>query len=230
MTQTDCLTVKNLTVRYRDAAEPTVKDLSFSAKEREILCLHGPSGKGKSTVVWALTEMLDVYHAEACGEIILNGKSLSYSMGRPLPAKRTFTWKDRALVPQSSMSGFNPVYTIRETLLETMKACGCEGGKKEKEERLQELFRRVRLTPKALDAYPHELSGGMKQRAAIALAILFHPSLLILDEATTGLDLLIQAQVLGTILDLRDRQGMTILFISHDRALAKDFCDRQIEL
>lgn len=230
MTEGNCLEVKNLTVRYRDAKEPVVKDLSFSVKEREILCLHGPSGKGKSTVVWALTEMLEAYHAEASGEITLGGKTLSYSMGRSLPKKRMFTWRDIALVPQSSMTSLNPVYTIRKTLLETMYACGCEGGRKEKEERLLELLERVRLEPKVLDAYPHELSGGMKQRAAIALAILFHPSLLILDEATTGLDLLIQAQVLGTILDLRDKQGMTILFISHDRTLAENFCDRWVEL
>lgn len=88
----------------------------------------------------------------------------------------------------------------------------------------------VRLDPQVLSAYPHELSGGMKQRAAIGLAILFHPTLLILDEATTGLDLLIQAQVLGTILELREKSQMTILFISHDRELAEKFCDRQIEL
>ncbi|MCI8514532.1 MAG: ABC transporter ATP-binding protein [Lachnospiraceae bacterium] len=230
MAENVCLEVKDLTVAYRGAEKPVIKDLSFSMKEREILCLYGPSGKGKSTVVWALTEMLGAYQAKASGEITLNGKTLSYSTDRPLPKGRTFTWRDIALVPQSSMSGFNPVYTLRKTLMETMYACGCEGGKREKEERLLALFDRVRLDRKALDAYPHELSGGMKQRAAIALAILFHPSLLILDEATTGLDLLIQAQVLGTILDLREKQGMTILFISHDRALAESFCDRQIAL
>jgi peptide/nickel transport system ATP-binding protein len=230
MSEKILLEVKNLTVKYRDAEKPAVENLSFSMKEQEILCLHGPSGRGKSTVVWALTEMLPEYHAMASGEIVLGGRRLSYSMDRPASRERVFTWKDVALVPQSSMSGFNPVYTIRKTMLETMRACGCGGGKKEKEERLREICRRVKLDPKILDTYPHELSGGMKQRAAIGLAILFHPSLLILDEATTGLDLLIQAQVLGTILDLREKQNMTILFISHDRTLAENFCDRQIAL
>lgn len=230
MNQKMVLEVKNLSIRYRDAEEPVVKNLSFSMSEGEILCLHGRSGKGKSTVVWALTEMLKEYNAVASGEIILGGKRLSYEMEKPLPKTRTFTWKDIALVPQSSMSSFNPVYTIRKTIVETMKANNCPEDKAGLEEQLTDLMRQVQLDPAVLDAYPHELSGGMKQRAAIALAILFHPQLLILDEATTGLDLLIQAQVLGTILNLRDQHNMTILFISHDRALAEEFCDRWIEL
>ncbi len=222
------LEVKNLTIQYRGAAEPVVRDLSFTMDAGEILCLHGASGRGKSTVVWALTEMLGEYRATATGEIRLGEKWLVYD-GEP-PRERTFSWKDVALVPQSSMSGFNPVYTIRQTMVETMQASDCAGHHGNLEERLVEILQRVRLEPAVLDAYPHELSGGMKQRAAIALAILFHPSLLILDEATTGLDLLVQAQVLGTILELREKHGMTILFISHDRALADTFCDRRIEL
>ena len=222
------LEVKNLTIRYQDASEPVVRDLSFTMDEGEILCLHGSSGRGKSTVVWALTEMLTEYHAVASGEIRLGEKVLRYD-GKT-SSERIFSWKDVALVPQSSMSGFNPVYTIRQTMMETMKASDCAGHHGNLEERLVEILRRVHLEPSVLDAYPHELSGGMKQRAAIALAILFHPSLLILDEATTGLDLLVQAQVLGTILELRKKHHMTILFISHDRALADAFCDRRIEL
>ena len=88
----------------------------------------------------------------------------------------------------------------------------------------------VCLEPEVADYYPHELSGGMKQRAAIALALMFHPRVLILDEATTGLDLLIQAEVLGTILRLKKEQNISILFISHDKKLAEDFCDRQLML
>ena len=224
------LDVKNLSIRYKDAAEPVVKDLSFQIRRGEILGLRGHSGKGKSTVVWALTELLQEYNAVAEGDIRIHGKLLHYDFGEEPRRARTFTWRELALVPQSSMSAFNPVYTIRRTMLETMSACGFEGAKEEKEARLHEICRMVRLDPEILSSYPHELSGGMKQRAAIGLAIMFNPAVLILDEATTGLDILIQAQVLGTILDLRNRYKMTILFISHDRQLAEHFCDRQIEL
>ncbi|MDO4490768.1 MAG: dipeptide/oligopeptide/nickel ABC transporter ATP-binding protein [Lachnospiraceae bacterium] len=274
------LQVKNLSVRYRDAKEPVVKNLCFSIRQGEILCLHGRSGKGKSTVVWALTEMLQEYNAVAKGEILLDGKKLVYGWGkaglknagqektaqknteqekpgqrntgqknrRQINTGRVFTWRDIALVPQSSMSSFNPVYTIRKTMQETMMAnlIAEEKGESETqgkgnsksmlqdknalEQYLVELMEMVQLDPSVLDAYPHELSGGMKQRTAIALAIMFQPKLLILDEATTGLDLLVQAQVLGTILKLRDTCNMTILFISHDQTLAEEFCDSWIEL
>lgn len=224
------LEVKDLSIRYRDAQEPVVKNLSFQLHKGEILGLRGRSGKGKSTVVWALTEMLPEYNALASGEICLQGKTLTYALDKPLGNKRMFSWRDIALVPQSSMSSFNPVYTIRKTMVETLKAGGDKRSKGEQEQYLREVCDMVRLDPSVLSAYPHELSGGMKQRSAIGLAILFHPAVLILDEATTGLDLLIQAQVLGTILELRQKTGMTILFISHDRELAEHFCDRQIEL
>lgn len=88
----------------------------------------------------------------------------------------------------------------------------------------------VHLDHNVLNCFPHQLSGGMRQRSAIALAIMFHPKILILDEATTGLDILIQADVLGTILELKKQQNMTILFISHDAELAKSFSDRSVEL
>ncbi len=224
------LSVQNLTIRYKDAQEPVIRNLSFQIHRGEILGLHGSSGRGKSTIVWALTEMLPEYNAEAEGTVRLEDRELVYRAGMPPAKGRTFSWRDIALVPQSSMSSFNPVVTIRRTMLETMQACGYHGTKQEKETRLREICEQVHLSPEVLDCYPHELSGGMRQRAAIGLAILFHPKLLILDEATTGLDLLIQAQVLGTILELRARENMTILFISHDRNLADSFCDRHLEL
>lgn len=222
------LQVKNLTIQYKDAPAPVINNLSFSINKGEILGLRGRSGEGKSTVVWALTQMLEAYNAKASGEIMLGDKRLKYP--EDANGKRVFTWRDVALVPQSSMSSFNPVFTIRKTLLETLSAYDERQGKDADEKQLVELCSMVRLDPKVLSCYPHELSGGMRQRAAIGLAILFHPTLLILDEATTGLDLLIQAQVLGTILDLKEKNNMTILFISHDKKLAKSFCDRQIEL
>ena len=115
-------------------------------------------------------------------------------------------------------------------MMEMLDVYNGKGKKEEKKKRILELLDMVCLKEDIYHAYPHELSGGMKQRAAIAMAIMFHPQVLILDEATTGLDLLIQAEVLGTILELKKKEDISILFISHDRELAKNFCDRQINL
>jgi peptide/nickel transport system ATP-binding protein len=222
------LEVEHLTIRYKDAKEPVIKDFSFCLEKGEILCIGGRSGAGKSTIVWALMEMLEDYNAIAEGIIRLNGKEIIYN-GKKC-GERSFDWSEIALVPQASMSGFNPLFTIGKTLMEMLNLYEGKGYRKEKEKRIYELLEMVNLEPSVYYAYPHELSGGMKQRAAIAMGIMFHPQVLILDEATTGLDLLIQAQVLGTILRLKETQDISILFISHDRELADHFCNRRIEL
>lgn len=222
------LCVNNLTIRHKDAEHPVVRNLSFQLYQGEILCIRGKSGAGKSTIVWALMEMLEDYNAVAFGEIKFDGKTLVYH-GTDLK-ERTWNWRQIALVPQASMSGFNPLYTIGETMMEMLDVYEGKGRKKEKKQRILELLTMVRLGEEVYDAYPHELSGGMKQRAAIAMAIMFQPRVLILDEATTGLDLLIQAEVLGTILELKKKEDISILFISHDSELAKSFCDRQIPI
>lgn len=222
------LKVENLTIRYKDAKEPVVKNLNFELHNGEILCISGKSGSGKSTIVWSLMEMLDDYNAVASGCISFDGETLEYDGTNT--KKRIWNWKQISLVPQASMSGFHPLYTIGETMMEMLNVYEGKGNKEAKKQRIMELLSLVCLKPEVYSSYPHELSGGMKQRAAIAMAIMFHPKVLILDEATTGLDLLIQAEVLGTILQLKKQQEMSILFISHDAELAANFCDRQIML
>lgn len=222
------LEVNHLTIRYKDASEPVVSDLSFELQKGEILCLRGKSGAGKSTIVWALMEMLAEYNAVAVGKICFHDKTLEYKGVDH--TKKVWNWREIALVPQASMSGFHPLYTIGRTMMEMLNLYEGKGNKEQKRKRIEELLSMVRLTPSVYDSYPHELSGGMKQRVAIAMGIMFHPQVLILDEATTGLDLLIQAEVLGTILELKKTQDISILFISHDRELAENFCDREIVL
>lgn len=224
----EILKVDNLTIRYKDAAEPVVNNLSFTLNKGEILCISGRSGAGKSTIVWALMEMLEEYNAVARGSIRFHGDTLQYE-GTDLKEKK-WNWRQIALVPQASMSGFNPLFTIGETLMEMLDVYEGAGQKERKKKRILELLSMVRLEEEVYNCYPHELSGGMKQRAAIAMGIMFHPQILILDEATTGLDLLIQAEVLGTILNLKKKEEISILFISHDSELAASFCDRQIML
>ena len=227
MAEKALLTVEHLTIRYRDAVGPAVRDLSFSMASGEILGLHGPSGAGKSTVVWALMGMLEAYNACGTGTISFLGEQIDLTHS-PCGLRRS--WREIALVPQSSMSALTPVATIGQTMLEMMCAHEGRGDRRQRLQRAEELMELVHLDPGVLRAYPHELSGGMKQRISIALAMLYTPKLLILDEATTGLDLLVEAEILGTILELQQRNRIGILMISHDGRLMEAFCHRQVEI
>ena len=221
------LQVENLTIRYRDAAEPAVRELCFQLAEGESLSLHGPSGAGQSTVAWALMGMLEAYRAIGTGRITFAGETVDLEES-PRGLRRS--WREIALVPQSSMSALNPVRTVEQTMLEMMEAHEGRGSRRERIRRCEALLQLVRLDAAVLHSYPHELSGGMRQRLSIALAVMYHPRLLILDEATTGLDLLVEADILGTIRKLREREGMSILMITHDRRLADAFCSRRVEI
>lgn len=225
---TPLLTVENLSLRYLDSTEPVFSPITFSLLPSEILCLRGRSGAGKSTIAAALMGMLPAYNATAdSGSILFDGTDLLHASQEQLAALR---WKEIALVPQSSMTTFNPVYTIRRTLREMLLLEDPARSRESCRETEEQLMEMVHLDRRVLDSYPHELSGGMKQRAAIALALCYRPRLLILDEATTGLDIKIEADVLGTILQLKQQREMAILFISHDARLGDQFCDRRVEL
>ncbi|HHY28101.1 MAG TPA: ABC transporter ATP-binding protein [Desulfitobacterium dehalogenans] len=221
------LQIKSLSIRYDNHVDPIIKDLSFDLYESENLCLRGRSGSGKSTIVAAIMGMLPDYHAQSRGEISYQGKNLLTSTEAELRAIR---WKEIALVPQSSMNSFNPVYTIRRSLREMIILQDPTVSKKEMEKREEYLMELVYLDKQVLSCYPHEMSGGMKQRAAIALAMVYTPRILILDEATTGLDTKVQADVLGTILRMKREMNMTLLFISHDAELGNTISDRKVEL
>ena len=221
------LEVRDLTVQYRGAPAPAVKNLSFSLDKGEILSLHGPSGSGKSTVVWALMGMLEAYHAAASGSIRFLDSCVDLSIHK---AGLRRPWSDIALIPQSSMSVLNPIQTIGRSLTEMMDAH--ERGRKRAEQldRCRALLVQVNLDPSVLHSYPHELSGGMMQRVSIAMAMMYQPRLLIMDEATTGLDLLTEAGILGTIRRIQRENKMSILMISHDQFLSDAFCDRRVEI
>ncbi len=143
---------------------------------------------------------------------------------------RCLRWKEIALVPQSSMNSFNPMYTVRQTISEVLFQHDQTLGKAGARERCLELLEMVQLGEEVLGSYPSELSGGMKQRAAIALALALDPGLLILDEATTGLDVIVEADILWLLRRLRREKGMSMLFVSHDDRIARAFCDRRLEL
>lgn len=218
---------KNLSIRYLDSTASVVNDFSFSLYTGEILCLRGRSGIGKTTLTAAMMGMLPLCNAAATGELVYRGIDLIHAGEDQL---RPLRWKEIALVPQSSMNAFNPVYTIRKTLREMMQEKDRRISADAMQRREEELMDMVHLDRSVLNCRAHEMSGGMKQRAAIALAIVHSPRLLILDEATTGLDIQVEADVLGTILQLKQQTNMTILFISHDAHLGDQISDRRVEL
>ena len=216
--------VSELTAGYM-VEDPVVRDLSFSLREGETLGLCGSSGCGKTTIIWAILGMLGEYGGYAFGKVVYQGKNLLTLTEKQWQPIR---WKEIALVPQSSMSALNPVYTIRRTFVETLNAH--KAYVKGTEIKLAELMDIVGLDPRVLRCYPHELSGGMRQRVSIALAMLLDPDVLILDESTTGLDVIVEADILKLLRVLQKERGFSMIFVSHDRRITREFCHRRIDL
>ncbi|MCL2110913.1 MAG: ABC transporter ATP-binding protein [Clostridiales bacterium] len=224
----NALSVRDLSIMYGNAANPVVDGLCFDIVRSETLGLFGKSGCGKSSVALAVMRMLDAVGGTATGEIIYEEREL---LSLPENEMHKIRWREIAMVPQSSMNALNPVYTIKKTMFETIRAH--EGRKtptKELQERCEELLDLAQLDRRVLSSYPHELSGGMRQRISIALALALAPELLILDEATTGLDVTVEADILHTIRQIKEKRHLSLIFITHDLRLQNSFCDRRIEL
>jgi peptide/nickel transport system ATP-binding protein len=223
------LSVRDVSVSYRSkrGEVKAVQHMSFELRRGEALALIGESGSGKTTVSLALIRMLAGNARVTEGEILYhkNGRAvnvLTLSNG----AMRKFRWQDCAMVFQGAQNAFNPVLKVREQFADTARAHGKRDPKWIKQRTL-ELLRLVRLDPERVyHAYPHELSGGMKQRALLALGVLLDPQIVILDEPTTALDILTQRAVIDVLNEMQERLGFSIIFISHDLALAAEMADR----
>lgn len=221
------LGIEELDVIYEEGKTAAVDKVSFFLKEEEALCLRGKSGSGKSTIVWCIMGIIRSMGGIPSGAIWYRQKDLLTLNKEELNAIR---WEKIALVPQSSMDSFHPLYRMEQTFFEMLKLRRPKKSKAEWRKQCLSLFDFVHLDERAFQSYPHELSGGMRQRAAIALALLFEPEILILDEATTGLDVLVEAEILYTLKEIREKSKMSFLFISHDKRIADAFCDRRVEL
>ena len=220
------LDIQKLTLGYDCSKPPVVSNLYFQLLKGETLCLHGASGCGKSTIIWAIMGKLSRIGGFSEGKILYEGKDILNDTA----AMEAVRWEKIALVPQSSMSAFNPVDKMKKTYMELLNLKRKNLTCKEKENLIREKLEIVQLKETVLEQYPHELSGGMRQRAAIALALILDPELLILDEATTGLDVLVEADILWTLKKIRREKKMSMLVVSHDARIANAFCDRRIHL
>ena len=224
------LAIHDFVVEYTTEAAGTVRavrGVDLDLYPGEAIALVGESGCGKTTLGLGLLRLLPKL-GTARGSVIFRRQDgtevdvLGLS-GRDL---RKFRWNDAAMVFQGAQSAFNPVLKIGAQMADTMKAHGSPRSK-EITERSEELLRLVRLEPKrVMDSYPHELSGGMRQRVLIAMSLLLDPQVLVLDEPTTALDILTQRSVVDVLHEIRDRLGFAMIFISHDLALAAELADR----
>lgn len=222
------LSVKDLSVTYRQSSGGTleaVKQASFGLRRGEVLGIVGESGAGKSTVGWAILGMIEPPHL-CRGDIVVKGKNvLSMSQSE----LRQYRWRDVAMVFQSAMNSFDPLITVGKNMTQVLMDKGVVRSKDEAKAHTSELFQTVGLDEMVPDMYPFELSGGMKQRVSIAMALSTNPGILIADEATTALDTVTQFSVLSLLVDLKTEGKIgAMILISHDLSVQAYMADRMI--
>ncbi|RZT20505.1 peptide/nickel transport system ATP-binding protein [Kribbella sp. VKM Ac-2569] len=223
------LTIENLSIDYR--AETTVhavREVSLTLERGEILGLAGESGCGKSTLAYAITRLLKPPATITGGRVVFSSREgydvdLSSLAGDDL---RAFRWDKIAMVFQGAMNSLNPVLRISEQLEDVFITHRPELSKAERRIRCGELLELVGVDRNRLRAYPHELSGGMRQRVMIAMALALDPQVLIMDEPTTALDVVVQREILREITRLRSELGFAVIFITHDLPLLLEISDR----
>lgn len=218
------LSVKDLSITYNSAAGlvPAVRGVSFDLAIGESLGLAGESGCGKSTLANSLLRLLPDGTITS-GEITIDGQDLFALSPGGLRAVR---WTTGAIVFQGALHALNPVQTAGRQVREPMLVHKTVGSDAEGLERCRQLFEKVGLSANLIDAYPHQLSGGQRQRVLIAMALACDPQLLIADEPTTALDLMVQAQVLALIGELREESSLSLIFITHDLSVLTYVADR----
>jgi len=218
------LEVKNLNMSYKtiDGNVDAVKDISFTVKQGESFGLVGESGCGKTSVAMSLLQLQADNGKITSGEIIFDGQNIVNLSEAEL---REVRWSGISIVFQGAMNSWNPVVKIGEQIREAMREHYPNKTKDENTKKILELFEIVGLEDSIIDRYPHELSGGMKQRAVIALALSCDPKLIIADEPTTALDVVIQDQILNEIRKVQDVLGLSLIYISHDIAVIAEMTD-----
>jgi len=218
------LEVRNLNMSYKtiDGMVEAVKNVSFSVKEGESFGIVGESGCGKTSVAMSLLQLQADNGEITSGEIIFDGKDI---VGLNESELREIRWSGISIVFQGAMNSWNPVVKIGEQIREAIREHYPNKTKDENSKKIIELFDIVGLDQSIMDRFPHELSGGMKQRAVIALALSCDPKLIIADEPTTALDVVIQDQILNEIRKVQQVLGLSLIYISHDIAVIAEMTD-----
>lgn len=241
------LDVRNLSVDYLAAngVVHAVADVSFTLRRGEVLGLAGESGCGKSTLAYAISRLLRppaiitggeaIYYPHESEKDDVDMVRITNMQKGPVdvlqltPAQlRAFRWSELSIVFQSAMNALNPVMDIGTQITDVLRAHRPTMGQDSRKARAIELLRTVGISADRLRSYPHELSGGMRQRAMIAIALALSPEIIIMDEPTTALDVVVQREILSEILRLRESFGFSVIFITHDLSLLLELTDRVV--
>ena len=219
------LQVQDLTTHYRTLRGwvRAAEGVSFEVAQGEALGLAGESGCGKSTVALSLLKILPQGGVIRKGKILFEGRDLV-----PLPEQemRKVRWKGISIVFQGAMNALNPVIKVGDQIGEAIKTHEKEVSNSDVKDRVAKLLETVGIEPSRADNYPHEYSGGMRQRALIAMALAVNPTLLIGDEPGTALDVIVAAQTLKLLRELKDKLGLSMILISHDLSIIAETCEK----
>lgn len=221
------LEIRDLCVTYLSGQKrvKAVDHVSMDIEQGDSLGIVGESGSGKSTMALAILRLHDPRVTEVTGQILFDGEDLLSADPDRLKQLR---WKELSVVFQRSMNSLSPVHRIGKQFEDIYRVHEPKASTKDIRARVVRLFEMVNLAPRVYDLYPHELSGGMLQRINIALSLLFDPKLLIMDEATTALDVVTQGQILSEIKDLEKQISVTRLMITHDLSVVATSCKKII--
>ena len=218
------LDVAGLSVDYTTADGPAraVSEVSFVLRPGEFLGVVGESGCGKSTLLFAIARLLSPPAEIVEGTVLFNGQNMVQMTDKAL---RLVRWRNFSVVMQSAMNALNPVKTIAAQYQDAMQAHG-DFDKTQVRERSREVLSLVGIDPVHLKSFPHQLSGGMRQRVMIAMALLFSPELVVMDEPTSALDIVAQRSLMVKVKELQRQLGFAIIFETHDMSLVSHFSDR----
>ena len=216
--------VEDLHVEYLSPRGPVraVDGVTFSVAPGEVLGLAGESGSGKSTIAQAILRILQPPAIITGGKVEFGGRDVLAMSDAELA---DFRWREVSMVFQSAMNSLNPVMTVGDQISDAIRA-HTPMTKSDARRRAAEMLKIVGIEEGRIDSYPHELSGGMRQRAVIAIALVLNPPLMIMDEPTTALDVVVQKEIMYQISELKERLGFSILFITHDLSLLVEISDR----
>jgi peptide/nickel transport system ATP-binding protein len=218
------LEVDGLTIDYlTEAGEVRAVDhVSFTLAPGEFLGVVGESGCGKSTMLFGVAQLLTPPGEIVAGKVVFRGRDIVRLGQNDL---RHMRWRDYSLVMQSAMNALNPMKSIGAQFKDTLQAHGTPSSD-EVRQRSVEVMNLVGIDPAHLGSYPHQLSGGMRQRAMIAMALLYTPQLVIMDEPTSALDVVAQRSLMSKIKDLQQSLGFAVVFVTHDMSVVRRYCDR----